>query len=299
MGKGGSATNIDAPISHLVRSPAMERLWFITNPRSGSASGAKCEAIEAVLADRGLSLLGRTAFPEEALPTATELDAAGVDTAILFAGDGTINAALCALADWEGAFLILPGGTMNMLAKQLHATAEPATIIAVAHGADERVALPFVEAGPYRAFVGVILGPAGNWFRAREAVRAGRVARLGQAVRLAWRRTFGETVRVAGLPGAGQGHQAIFVSPHPDGLDAAAIDAREWRSILSLGWGWMTGDWLAAQAVTHRVTAALSTLGPKPSLALFDGEPQILAPGTRITGGMTRRAFIMTREDPR
>lgn len=276
----------------------MEKLWFITNLRSGSASGAKCEAIETALADRGLTIVGRTEFPDDPLPTAAALDAAGVDTAILFAGDGTINAALCALADWAGAFLILPGGTMNMLAKQLHAAAEPAAIIEAAHSASEMIALPFIEAVGHRAFVGLILGPAGSWFRAREAVRAGRIARLAQAVGVAWRRTFGETIRVVGVPNPRRGYQAIFVSPHAAGLDVAAIDAQEWRSILSLGWGWMTGDWISTRAVTHRVAHALSTLGPKPCLALFDGEPQTLAPGTRITGGSTRPAFISTRDGP-
>lgn len=145
----------------------------------------------------------------------------------------------------------------------------------------------------------MILGPAGHWARAREAVRAGRLGRLGEAVRLAWRRTFGETVKVAGVPRLRRAYQAIFLSPHPAGLDVAAIDAGEWRSILALGWGWMTGDWLGTRAVTHRVAHALSTTGPKPCLALFDGEPQTLPPGTRISGGMTRQAFIATRGDGR
>uniref|UniRef100_UPI0023E0319C diacylglycerol/lipid kinase family protein n=1 Tax=Sphingomonas sp. dw_22 TaxID=2721175 RepID=UPI0023E0319C len=133
----------------------METLWFITNPDSGTTSRAKCDALEAVFEEAGLKLAGRTEFPAQHLPSGETLDAAGTDTVVLFAGDGTINAALCALAEWEGSFLILPGGTMNLLAKTLHGETDPHRIVHAAHKSDRRVALPYVEAGRHRAFVGL------------------------------------------------------------------------------------------------------------------------------------------------
>ncbi|MEG3182150.1 diacylglycerol/lipid kinase family protein [Sphingomonas sp. LT1P40] len=273
----------------------MERLWFITNPHSGSATQAKCEALEAVFAERGLTLAGRTGFPDAAIPKDAELSAAQVDTVVLFAGDGTINAALCALAGWDGAFLILPGGTMNMLAKSLHGDADPAAIIHAAHESGRRVALPYIEAGPYRAFVGLILGPAAHWGRAREAARKGRVARVFRAMRSAWRRTFGKGLRVSGVPGMHERYQAIFVAPTAEGLEVAAIDARDWGSIAQLGWNWLTGDWIAARAVTDRRAERLRPVSRRPILALFDGEPVTLDPGAEISGGTTAPAFIATK----
>ena len=209
----------------------MQTLWFITNPKSGTATPAKAEALATLFAEQGLTLAGRTAFPDDALPTPASLDAAGVDTAVLFAGDGTINAAVSALADWTGQILILPGGTMNMLAKLLHGPAEPAAIVtsAIAHG--RRMALPIVEAGEYRALVGLILGPAANWVRARELVRAGRLRGLVRALRLAWRRTFGHGIRLEGVPGLKHGAQAVLVRAEPGRLDIAAIDARDFRAL--------------------------------------------------------------------
>lgn len=277
----------------------MERLWFITNPNSGSATREKCEALEAVFEERGLTLAGRTAFPDAPIPSVDDLG--NVDTVVLFAGDGTINAALCALADWDGAFLILPGGTMNLLAKALHGDAEPADIIHAAHEGGRKVALPYVEAGPHRAFVGLILGPAAHWGRAREAVRKGRVARVLGAIRSAWRRTFGKGIRVAGVPGMYGRYQAVFVTPGRDGgqgaLEVAAIDARDWASIAQLGWNWLTGDWVAARAVTDRRAERLRPVCKRPVLALFDGEPVTLEPDAKVSGGTTRPAFIATRED--
>lgn len=280
----------------LTRWRGMKRLWFITNPQSGSATREKCAALEAVFEERGLELAGRTGFPEDPIPKGAALEAANVDTVILFAGDGTINAALCALADWNGAFLILPGGTMNMLAKMLHGPADPAAIVQAAHHGARRVALPFVEAGPHRAFVGLILGPAAHWGRAREAARAGRIARMAGAMRNAWRRTFGSGIRVRGVSGMASRYQAIFVAPTDNGLRVDAIDARDWGSIAELGWNWLTGDWVAARAVTQRSAARIEPISGRPLLALFDGEPATLVAGTQVSSGTTRPAFLTTKE---
>lgn len=276
----------------------MQKLWFITNPNSGTATPAKCDALEAVFKERGLTLVKRTAFPDEKIPTRAALDKAGVDTVVLFAGDGTINAALCALAKWKGDFLILPGGTMNLLAKALHSEMDPQKIIHAAHLEKRRMALPFVEAGKHRAFVGLILGPAAAWARAREAARKGRFGRMFGAVRAAWRKTFDRKgIRVTGAPALGDHYQAVFVFPHLDGLDVAAVDAREWSAIAKLGWDWVTGDWVAAHAVTEARTDRLQVVGGKPVLALFDGEPVNLDPKEKIVAGKSMERFITTRAE--
>ncbi|QDZ06665.1 hypothetical protein FPZ24_03560 [Sphingomonas panacisoli] len=274
----------------------MERVWFITNPHSGSSDAAKAEAILATFAERGLTLAGRTDFPNDELPTPGALAKAKADTVVLFAGDGTINAAVCALADWDGAILVLPGGTMNMLAKSLHGDADPAAIVVAAHERDRRVALPFVEAGRHRALVGMIVGPAANWYRAREHIRDRKLADLWPAVRTAWRRTFGKGVRLAGAPGFPSQAQAAYVQPRGDGLAVMAIDARDFRSIANLGWNLITGDWVAAHAVTEIETPRLTIAERRPVLALFDGEPVMLDPATVIRAGLTREQFIATRE---
>lgn len=276
----------------------MKTLWFITNPNSGTATRAKCEALEAVFDESGLALAGRTEFPEQKLPTAEDLDRAGVDTVVLFAGDGTINAALCALEHWEGAFLILPGGTMNLLAKGLHSETDPHRIVHAARECDRRVALPYVIAGNHRAFVGLILGPAAAWFRAREAVRKGKLGRLLAAARAAWRKTFGERgIRVAGAKGLGDHYQAVFVTPDMQGLEVAAVDARDWKAIVQLGWDWLNGDWVAAHAVSEAWTRELRVRGHRPVLALFDGEPVRLDPRAPIRAGRSLETFIATRTD--
>ncbi|OYY89532.1 MAG: hypothetical protein B7Y45_11835 [Sphingomonas sp. 28-66-16] len=275
----------------------MHDLWFITNPGSGSSTEANCASIKKLLTDKGLTVVGETAFPEQGLPTPAMLDAAGADTAILFAGDGTINAAVAALDAWPGAILILPGGTMNMLAKALHGSADPVAIVEAAIRSGQQVSLPIVVAGEHRALVGLILGPAASWVRTRELVRAGRVRGLGRALALAWRRTFGRGIRLSGVKMPGRGAQAVLIRPDAGGLAAAAIDAREWRSIARLGWDWLTGDWLSAASVTQVHAKTLRIAGSRPVRALFDGEPQMLDPSVPITTGETRCHFIRTLQD--
>ena len=276
----------------------MKKLWLITNPGSGSTTQAKCEALEAVFAERGLELAGRTDFPEEPLPKGASLTRKGVDTVVLFAGDGTINAALCALAKWKGSFLILPGGTMNLLAKALHDEMDPHKIVHAAHDATRRVVLPYIEAGPHRAFVGLILGPAATWARAREAARKGKIGRLVMAARAAWRRTFDRKgIRIEGVGKLRHHYQAVFVSPAEKGLEVIGVDARDWRSIAQLGWDWLTGDWIAAHAVDRAHAQELRVRDPRPVLALFDGEPVQLEPGTPIRSGRSLKAFIATRKE--
>lgn len=238
-------------------------------------------------------IAGRTDFPAAPLPDVATLNASDVDTVVLFAGDGTINAAVCALASWPGAILILPGGTMNLLARALHGERDVAAIIA---GSREghRVALPFVEAGPHRAFVGLILGPAAHWVRAREAVRAGQLRRLIAAARNAWRRTFARGIRLTGAASLADRYQAVMVRPTDRGLMLGAIDARDWRSIATLGWDWLTGDWMAARAVSTETLKHFAVAGRRPVMALFDGEPTLLDPGVTICGGVTERRYIAT-----
>lgn len=284
------------PFPAPARWPQMEKIWFITNPASGSATGAKAEAIVALFEERGLALVGRTGFPKDDLPTDEELDTAGADTLMLFAGDGTINAAVCALAKWGGKILILPGGTMNLLAKALHGNADPATILRAAHERGEIVALPFVEAGRHRALVGLILGPATAWVHARELVRSGKLRGLGRALAQAWRRTFSRGIKLVGVPGLEHHAQAVFVRPGETQLDIAAVDARDFRAIAALGWEWLTGDWVAAQAVTQTFAERFRVGGRRPVLALFDGEPVMLDPATQICGGHTNRMFIRTAQ---
>ena len=190
------------------------RAWLIVNPAAGSVSRA--DAIDNEASARGVTIAGRTIFPDDPFPAAETLDAAAIDLLILLGGDGTINAAARALDHWEGRALILPGGTMNLLAKRMHGNADAATIVARSTSACRANALLFVEAGPHRAFVAMIAGPPSAWAHAREAVRKGRLHAAWRAARLAWLRSFSTGVRVRGT--RRRLHRAVVITPEEQGM---------------------------------------------------------------------------------
>lgn len=266
---------------------------MVTNPASGSTSDDAGAAIETALIDMNVTLAGRSVFPQAPLPTPDTLDDAAVDTLILFAGDGTINAAVAAVRGWSGGILILPGGTMNLLAKALHGNADP---VAIVRALSHRCALPFVAIGEGRAFVAAIIGPAAHWHRPRELVRASRFGAIARAVRLAWRASFDRGIRVTGSDGPMGRHQAVIVTPLAERLGIAAVDARRWRDVVRLGWDYVTGDWLNAPSVTSWQDREIAIVGRRGVIALVDGEPVQLVPPTRVSHGISEPVFLTILE---
>lgn len=269
---------------------------MITNPSSGSASEAKCAAIEAIFEEQGLELVGRTTFPEEGMPSVEDLIAAKVDTVVLFAGDGTVNAAACKYDKWHGKALILPGGTMNVLAKRLHALTDPHDIVHAAHEKPVLRTLPFVESGPHRAFCALIVGPAAAWAGAREAVRYRHFKRLIRAVRVAWARTWSRGVTLFDGTRKRRNYKALLIAPEDGWLKITAFSADSFRETLRLGWEWLMGNIHNAPTVDDTRSAHVTVTGRRALHALFDGEEVKLACPARISSGTSNLRFITTVE---
>lgn len=269
----------------------MKRLWLVLNTGSGSTSTAIVAEFEAACA--GYDLVGRTDFPANPLPDTAALVAAKVDTLVVFGGDGTINAATCKVDDWDGLCLVLPGGTMNGLAKTLHGDAEWAVVLRAAPSGHP-VTIPVAVSGEHRAMVGVIGGPAAAWFHAREYVRAGAYAKLGRALRFAMRKTFARTIRVCGdglHPGR---HRAVIITPRTDHLEIASVSSATWFAAARLGAQWLLGDWREADDVTVSNARSVALISSRRVSALFDGEAVKLPSPATIVHALTHLRFIST-----
>jgi diacylglycerol kinase family enzyme len=270
----------------------MKRLWLVLNTHSGSTSAAIVAEFEGVCG--AYDIVGRTDFPAEPLPDAAALDAAGADTLVVFGGDGTINAATCKVDDWSGVALILPGGTMNGLARALHGPAAWRDILDRAADAPTET-VPVAICGEHRAMVGVIMGPAASWFHAREYVRSGAWSKLLRALRFAARKTFARTIRVVGDgPHAGR-HRAVIVTPDADGLEIASVSTASWFAAARLGVEWLVGDWRRGHDVHFSHAASVTVASSRKITALFDGEPTNLPSPATVAHAMTRLRFIATR----
>lgn len=270
----------------------MQNVWLILNRASRSVGDDWEALLTTAFEARGWVVRGVTDFPNDALPALAQLGA--VDLVAVAAGDGTINAVAVHLDDWAGALLVLPGGTMNLLAKALHGVADSATIIAAIADPAATKQLATVNAPGARAIVGAIVGPAASWVHAREAVRKNRWGKLSRAVRLAYLRTLSHAVHVVSAHRRSRGYRAVFIHPEDDMLSVVKVRASGWADGVRLGFTYLTGTWENATGVETVRAREVVLAADGPMHALFDGEPLRLASPTTLTLGQTKLRFVTT-----
>ncbi len=206
-------------------------VWLVTNSASGSNNRAAVEAIDAVLRP------ARTiAFPDEPLPSRTDLEAAGVATLAVFAGDGTINAAAAALEGWSGALLVLPGGTQNLLSKALHGDRQLAAILADVPEA-HRMRRHGIRTSQGTSLVEVLAGPGAMWADVRESLRDLDLPAMAESFSSALRETrAGPAVRLSDPPdGRPEGYRALLLAPEGDGVLVEGYDFADFGEFAAQG----------------------------------------------------------------
>src|SRR6266496_4165432 len=101
---------------------AARRAALILNPHSGThPHRAKPEEIKALLASAGLDLeVAMIGAHQDATGLARDAVRQGFETVVACGGDGTVSAVASALVRTEAALGVLPFGTFNHFAKDLH-----------------------------------------------------------------------------------------------------------------------------------------------------------------------------------
>ncbi|KLE34301.1 diacylglycerol kinase family protein [Aurantiacibacter luteus] len=205
-----------------------QSIWLINNEASGSNDEDALGLFENACADCGLTVAHRTVFPNQDLPTAEVLDAAGIETVAIFAGDGTINTVLETLAGWSGAVLVLPGGTMNLLYHRLFGDMETAdALAAVAEGRALRRRPGVIETDYGHAFAGVLAGPGTAWGDVREAMRSKGPLDMAAEARAAIAETLYGTMLRVDEPEMGkrEGYPLLLLTPTDTGIEIDAYHA--------------------------------------------------------------------------
>lgn len=196
-------------------------VWLAVNAASGSNSEAALLALDEAFANAGCAIGRRLSIPDEAPPRLDELRREGVDMLAIFTGDGTVNSIVTGLYGWEGAVLVLPGGTMNLLARRLHGDADPGEIIArVAAGQARRVRPPLVRSRHGDGLSGILAGPGVAWGGVREALRDIDVVGTIKGAAEAIGESTGGPKVYCRVPDCGrpEGYSAIQITPASDGL---------------------------------------------------------------------------------
>lgn len=196
-------------------------IWLAVNAASGSNSDAALLALETAFGNAACTIARRIGFPEDGTPSPDDLRREGVDMLAIFTGDGTVNSIVTGLYGWEGEVLVLPGGTMNLLAQRLHGEAEPAEIIAKVAAGQARPIRPTLVRSRYGdGLAGILAGPGTAWGEVREALRETDViGTLKGAAEAIGESTAGPKVYCR-EPACGreEGYSAIQVTPLADGL---------------------------------------------------------------------------------
>jgi hypothetical protein len=214
-------------------------IWLVCNSASGSNNPGAIEALHGCCGEHGFEVARLVRFPDEPLPSPAGLAGAGVDCVAVYAGDGTVNTLVTGLYGWDGAVLVLPGGTMNLLAKRLHGDAPMESIVAaVADGGARRVRPLVARTRKGDAFAGLLAGPGTSWYAVREAMREADVAGIVAGASEALAETTGGPMLHCREPDLGReaGYPLIEVTPGEWGLQLDGYYAETAGDYFAQGW---------------------------------------------------------------
>jgi hypothetical protein len=253
-------------------------IWLAVNAASGSNSETALAALDQAFDAAACTIARRLGLHQRGAPSLAELRREAVDMLVIFAGDGTVNALVTGLYGWEGSVLVLPGGTMNLLARRLHGDAGPDEIVArVAAGRARRVRPTLARTRHGDALSGLIAGPGTAWVDVREALReTDLVATIRGAAGALGESTAGAKV-VCREPARGrvEGYSAIQITPCADGLAVEGYYAETLGDYAKQGIALLRRNFREGphDDLGHHRSVRLACPEGKPMGLLIDGEP--------------------------
>lgn len=279
-----------------------QRIWLVNNASSGSNDDEALAALDECCGANGFSIAHRTVFPAQELPTPAVLDAAKVDCVAVFAGDGTINSLLAALAGWSGAVLVLPGGTMNLLYHRLHGEQSMEEVIGLVSRRKARRHRPgIVRSRHGDAYAGVLAGPGASWGRVREAMREFDVLDVAAGAVQAIDDSLGSE-RIACVDprlGRDDGYPLLTLTPRDSGIDIHAYYAETAGDYLAQAWALLRRNF--REGPNELLGAAdrlrLASTEGKPFGLLIDGEEVASAPSVEFRLVPCEVDLLATRDD--
>ncbi len=255
--------------------------WLVVNSASGSNAEDSATSLAEALGAAGRPPIRVIDLQHETCPDRAAIEQGGVGLLVIFTGDGSANAIIGRLEGWGGDVLLLPGGTANLLACDLHGS-EQAVAIVAALGAGDLSAPPrmVIRCSQGAALIEVLAGPGATWSDVREGLREGDIGGIAEtALEAARQSTAGPMVRIAD-PQLGR----------PEGYSGVRL------AVAGEG---MTVDGYGAQNVVDYVKQGIALLrrdfreGPHDELGLhqtvlcrsIDGSPiELMIDGERRTG---------------
>ena len=284
--------------------PQRKNIWLAVNAASGSNSDAALADLDRAFGEAGFALTRKIAFDTDGAPSLDTLRRERVDMLAVFTGDGTVSAIVTALYGWDGAILVLPGGTMNLLAGRLHGDATASEIIArVAAGKGRRERPTLIRSRQGDALSGVLAGPGTAWAPVREALReTDVVAAVKGAAGAIGESTAGAKVHCRDpARGRAEGYSAIQLLPMADGLAVEGFYAETLGDYAKQGFALLRRNFregphddLGHHGQVHLACPEGETMG-----LLIDGEPSEAAREEHFTVALCEVDLLATIDDDR
>lgn len=266
---------------------------LVCNTQSGSHEDAVRELIIEACRASGSPLAATFALPDDEIPDADELKRQGIDLLLVWTGDGTINAAATRAASWDGTILPLPGGTLNLLSKQLHGDRPAAEILTDAlQGQGSRRPIPTIRSDEGEAFITIVAGPATRWAEVRETMRQDGLIEASRAAPDALDAMMNAPgVRVAEHA---QAYPAVILTPTSEGIRADGILAEGTGDVLRHGLAWLGGDFRDGPS-EYIATSRTIVLESDAVISLeYDGELREVKSPARFEMGTSAVDFLAT-----
>lgn len=261
----------------------LRKIWLVTNEASGSNDDAGVGQVLQACRRSGMTIAGRSTFPADPLPTPDVLAEADIHVLAIFAGDGTVNAVLQAMAGWRGQVLVLPGGTMNLLFHRLFGDLALEQVIERV-GADDVLSVrpAIIEGPPGTAFAEVMAGPGTTWSSVREAMRDGNLLAMAAEATTAVAQTLGGDMIACIDPPLGrpEGYPLLTIRAGGDGLSLIAYYAETAGEMLEQASAMAARDFRRGPHEVLGIGQAFTVHAPAADGfgVLLDGE-QEFAPG--------------------
>lgn len=259
--------------------------WLFVNPSSGSNEESSAERLTHLLEERLWTVDRVVTIPGDDFPEPRDLDDAGVKLAVIYTGDGSANAVLQALNSWGGEVLVLPGGTMNLLAKRLHGEAEFEEILDIVAGGGalpRRITGARCEAG--LAFAGLLVGPGTCFNNVRESMRRGTIAEMASDTIDALKSTSeGPKVGIEGHRlSRDEGYPLLEITPGEHGLQINGYYAEDALDFTATAWATLRRQFREGPNDRLGILETMAIVSEDGSTlpCLIDGEPAECASGS-------------------
>lgn len=251
--------------------------WLAVNGASGSNGEGSVVALERALAAAGHLPARVIDIRSDDCPRRDALEAAGVGLLVVFTGDGSANAIINGLEGWRGEVLLLPGGTANLLACDLHGTDETDAIVAAL--GEGRLACPprhVVRCSQGAALIEVLAGPGATWSDVREGLREGDIGTVaGTTIEAAKQSTAGPMVHVVEPRlGHDEGYSGVRLSPVGSGMTVDGYGAKNVVDYVKQGIALLRRDFREGphDELGHHQEVVCESIDGSPIELMIDGE---------------------------